>query len=138
MIGVGFADFPIANTPELARNTSVTQAATGIANAGPHNIVIGTLAELGLVGLLLFAFFVAPLVVRRGWGSDAAVIQASLASLVIVAMFIDMSTRKELWLFIGLACGLSDVARRGADSRRPRSIRFGVPPRLEAPPPATP
>ncbi len=111
--GVGFANFSIANTPELARDTPVSiQSADAIANLGPHNVVFGTLGELGVIGIVLLTMFLAPLIVRTGWGEDAAAVQAALASLVVIALFLDVLARKELWLLIGLACGLSYLRGR--------------------------
>jgi O-antigen ligase len=117
--GVGLDNFSVANTPERVRDTAVsTGTVQSLANLGPHNIVVGTLAELGFVGLVLLAAFLVPLVVRRGWGPDAAVVQAALASLLVMAMFLDVLARKELWLLIGLACGLAYLARHGPVSER--------------------
>ncbi len=110
--GIGLANFPLANTPELLRGASLaTGTADTLANLGPHNLVIGTLAELGLVGIVLLGAFLIPLVGRRGWGPDAAFVQAGLASLLIIALFQDMLARKELWLLIGMAAGLAYLKR---------------------------
>jgi hypothetical protein len=90
---------------------------------GPHNLVIATIVELGPLGMLLLALFLGPLVLRRGWGPDAATVQAALASLLTLALFLDiLSNRKQVWLVIGLAAGLAYLARRGgaAVDDRPR------------------
>ena len=64
-----------------------------------------------MVGLVLLALFVVPLVGRRGWGPDALIVQAILASLLIDAMFIDIfGYRKQVWIVIGLASGLAYLA----------------------------
>ncbi len=92
------------------RSTSVNYTLAGY---GPHNLVVGTLAELGPIGLLLLAAFVGPFMLRRGWGSEAAVIQASLISLLSLALFLDIfANRKQVWLVIGIAAGLAYLARR--------------------------
>jgi len=132
--GVGLDNFSVANTPERVRDTPVSIGTVeSLASLGPHNIVIGTLAELGIVGVVLLGAFLVPLVVRRGWGPDAAVVQAALASLLVMAMFLDVLARKELWLLIGLACGLAYLARHGPVVDRPvprgvdlASIRMGL------------
>ena len=119
--GVGFANFPIAFTPEQLRAAAVSsEIGTG---RGPHNIVIGTLGELGLIGLVLLALFVLPLVLRRGWGPEASVVQASLASLMIDALFLDIvSNRKQVWLVLGIAAGLAYRGSRDAASgTKPRT-----------------
>lgn len=110
--GVGLADFSSAYTPERVRDSDVgVYSANNPAFRAPHNIVIGTLGELGLIGLFLLTIFLLPLVLRRGWGPDAAMVQAALASLVMTAFFLDVLNRKQLWLLIGIACGLLYLAR---------------------------
>ncbi|HET9614569.1 MAG TPA: O-antigen ligase family protein, partial [Candidatus Limnocylindrales bacterium] len=116
--GVGIANFPVANTPELARQAPLSNiGASALANFEPHNIAVGTLGELGIVGFMLLAMFLVPLVLRRGWGPDGPIIQTILASLLIVAFFVDMLIRKELWLFIGIASGLAYLARKERGER---------------------
>ena len=111
--GVGLGNFPVAFTPERVRDVAVviTDPKT-LTNRAPHNIVISTLGELGLIGLLLLGMFLGPLVLRRGWGPEAAAVQAALASLLVLALFLDILNRKQLWLLIAIACGLSYIARR--------------------------
>ena len=112
VLGVGFANFPVAFTSDLIR---LADAPLALSEAGraPHNVVIGTLVELGPVGLLLLALFLGPLVVRRGWGAEATTIRATMASLMTMALFLDVvANRKQVWLVIGLAAGLAYVARR--------------------------
>ena len=112
VLGVGYANFPVAYTPELARASNVSSWAN-LEGRGAHNVVILTLVELGPIGLLLLAAFLGPLVVRRGWGPEALTIQASVAALLFQALFVDMlSNRKPIWLMIGFAAGLAYVARR--------------------------
>ena len=113
VLGVGYANFPVAYTPQVVRASDVRSWIT-LEGRGPHNLVIATLVELGPIGLLLLALFLGPLVLRRGWGPDAATVQAALASLVTLALFLDiLSNRKQVWLVIGLAAGLTYLARRG-------------------------
>ena len=121
--GVGLSNFPIAFTPDLVRETPVeiTNPAT-LLNRAPHNIVIGTLGELGVIGLALLVMFLVPISLRRGWGPDANAVQAGLASLLILALFLDVLNRKEVWLFVGFACGLSYLA----DAERVRAARRAI------------
>jgi len=111
VIGVGYANFPVAYTPQL-----VMEAGVGFnqgAYRAPHNLLISTSAELGLVGLGLLALFLVPLVVRRGWGPDAQVVRAILAAFMVDALFLDLfGNRKQVWLIIGIAAGLAFLARR--------------------------
>jgi O-antigen ligase len=123
VLGVGYANFPVAYTPEVVRASSVS-AWEHLQGRAPHNLVIGTLIELGPIGLLLLALLLIPLVVRRGWGPDAATVQAALASLLTLALFLDIiANRKQVWLVIGLSAGLAAVARRNGKAALPgRSI----------------
>ncbi len=114
--GVGFANFPVAFTTDRILASGAT-ADPGTSRA-PHSIIIGTLGELGLVGFILLALFILPLLARRGWGPEAAVIQAALASLMIAALFLDvLSNRKQVWLLLGIAAGLAYVGRHHGISR---------------------
>jgi O-antigen ligase len=111
VLGVGYANFPVAYTADIVRASNVVSYFHTA--AAPHNLVIGTLVELGPIGLTLLALFLGPLVVRRGWGPDAAVVQAALVSLLTMALFLDvLGNRKQVWLVIGLAAGLAYLARR--------------------------
>ena len=111
VIGVGFANFPVAYTPQL-----VMEAGVGFnqgAYRAPHNLIISTSAELGLVGLVLLGLFLVPLVLRRGWGPDAQVVRAILAAFMVDSLFLDLfANRKQVWLIIGIAAGLAFLARR--------------------------
>ena len=74
-------------------------------------MLIGTLGELGIVGLVLLAMFLGPLIIRKGYGPEAAAIRAALASLVVAGLFLDvLSNRKQVWLLIGIAAGLRHLA----------------------------
>jgi exopolysaccharide production protein ExoQ len=112
LTGVGFANFPVAFTSAAIRAAGLGRASLQLVGAGSHNVVIATLAELGVIGLLLLGLFLGPLVLRRGWGPDAAAVRASLAALLVAGLFLDvLSDRKQVWLVIGLAAGLAIVAR---------------------------
>ena len=124
LTGVGYSDFPDPSTPERVRSSSVeTIAPWRPAFRDPHNLAIGTLGELGTVGLIVLICFLAPLLIRPGWGPNGTSSRASLASLVVMAMFLDLFLRKEVWLFTGIACGLAWLARhakeRGLEPPRP-------------------
>ena len=126
VLGVCYANFPVAYTPEVVRASGATSWVHP-AGRGPHNLVVGTLIELGPIGLLLLALFLGPLVLRRGWGRDAAAVQAALASLLAAGLFLDvLSSPKQVWLMVGLAAGLSFVSRQAR--------RTGLPDGNSAPP----
>jgi exopolysaccharide production protein ExoQ len=124
--GVGLANFPVAFTPARMRQADVTIAPWRPANRPAHNIVIGTLGELGTIGLILLAMFLVPLLVRTGWGPDAAAVQAALASLAAMALFLDLFNRKQTWLVLGIAGGLALLARR-SPAGATTDVRPGVP-----------
>ncbi len=112
LTGVGYANFPVAFTPEAIRAAGLGGTRLDTVGAGSHSILIATLGELGAIGLLLLGLFLGPLVLRRGWGPDAATVRAALASLLTAALFLDiLSNRKQVWLVIGLAAGLALLAR---------------------------
>jgi O-antigen ligase len=135
VVGVGYANFPVAYTPDVVRATGVVDyTKTG---AGPHNFVVGTLVELGPLGLVLAVLLFIPLVIRRGWGPDAATVQAALASLLTLALFLDIvGNRKQVWLFVGMAAGLTYLRRRRAERAEPAPVAGTDPdPPLGAGPP---
>lgn len=111
LAGVGFANFPIAYSADVARAIGVVDPSQ--LGRGPHDIVVSSLAELGIVGSVMLALFIVPLVLQRGRGLDAIIVQAGLASLMVDALFLDvLSNRKQVWLLIGLAAGLIWIARQ--------------------------
>ena len=113
LTGVGYANFPVAFTTQVIREAGVGWEWLSLAGAGSHDVIVSTAAELGLVGLLLLALFVGPLAVRRGWGPDGATVQGALVALLSLAVFLDiLANRKQVWLVIGLAAGLTYLARR--------------------------
>ena len=122
LTGVGYANFPVALTPEAIRAAGLGLASLDRAGGGSHSLLMATLGELGVIGLMLLGLFLGPLVLRRGWGPDAATVRAALASLLTAALFLDvLSNRKQVWLVIGLAAGLALLSRtkRQEESRQP-------------------
>jgi O-antigen ligase len=112
VIGVGYGNYIVAYTPERIRDSAVGETANEPdARAGSHSIVFGTLAELGIPGTLILLLFLGPLVARRGGGEDAAAVQAMLVALMTSALFLDVLNRKQVWLVIGLAAGLTWLER---------------------------
>ena len=132
VLGVGYANFPVAYTQDAVMASNVVSWAH-LEGRGPHNLVIGTMVELGPIGLLLLAAFLLPLVLRTGWGPDAAMVQAGLASLLVLALFLDIyGNRKQVWLVIGLVAGLSYARRKIMEGTHavdpPPGIANGQPP----------
>ena len=116
VVGVGYANFGVAYTADVISAADVAYAGARTEGRGPHNFIVGTLAELGVIGLVLLATFLLPLVRRPRWGPDAATVQAALASLLTSALFLDiLSNRKQVWLIIGFAAGLMYLAKSSPD-----------------------
>jgi len=113
IIGVGYGNFPVAFTPEMIAESDVgAYLANDESARGPHSIVFGSFAELGLVGFIPLALFLLPFVLRRGWGPEGGVVQAALVSLLVSSLFLDILNRKQLWLIVGMAAGLAFLAAR--------------------------
>ena len=127
LIGVGYGNFMSTFTSEAIRSANVR---FDYAGAAPHSIAVSTAVELGAVGLVILALFVVPLVFRRGWGPDSIVVQAVLASLLMDALFIDIfGYRKQVWIAIGLACGLAYLAKQATRRRLVEPMARAVEPR---------
>jgi O-antigen ligase len=125
VLGVGYANFSVAYTQDAVRASDV-MSWVHLEGYGPHSLAFGTLIELGPIGLVLLALFLAPLILRRGWGPDAMVVQAALASLLILALFLDVfANRKQVWFVIGLSAGLAYLARR-KDGTAPAEIDSAI------------
>ncbi len=130
--GVGYANFPIAYTPQLVNQADISSYTDP--NFGSHSIVVGTFGELGVVGAICLVLFLGPLLVRRGWGPHAAAVQAILAAMMTAALFIDALNRKQVWLVIGIAAGLAYLRRHAPvpdDAPAPapgRVVRVSAPP----------
>ncbi len=118
--GVGYGNFPIAFTPEVIRATDVPGLDVNVLfpGAGPHSFLIGTLAELGLVGIALLVPFLGVTLLGRATDQSWPVVQGILLALVVQGFFLDLMNRKHFWLFIGLALGL---AWQAAMERRARA-----------------
>ena len=82
VVGVGYANFGVAYTRDMIIAADVAYAGARQEGRGSHNLIVGTLAELGVIGLVLLATFLLPLVLRPGWGPEAATVQAALAALL--------------------------------------------------------
>ena len=117
VIGVGYGNFPYAVGTTAFHSAHLSPEA--LLSLAPHSVIVGPAVELGLVGLVLLALFVLPLVLRVGWGPDGPVVQAILAALMIDALFIDIfGYRKEVWIAIGLASGLAYLAKQDRRDRQ--------------------
>lgn len=125
VIGVGYGAFPSAVTLEVVRATTLVTPDTGFLTppVGSHSIIVGTLLELGVVGFAcVVAFMWSVARPRRGDMALAEIARLAVLTMLVQAMFLDVLGRKQLWLFIALAGGLTVVnegrgrARAAAES----------------------
>lgn len=115
LLGAGFGNFPVAFSPYAIAQAPAEAAASVdvFAGRGPHNVLLGTVVETGLVGgILVITFFALALrqPVRDG---IANMITAVLVGLIVQSMFLDILLQKQLWLFVAIAYGLA-AARRAS------------------------
>jgi hypothetical protein len=129
LLGVGFGNFPLAFSPYM-----IAQASAGLApiyvlssGRGPHNVLLGTSVETGVVGGLLLVLFFASALWQPVGRPVTNVIRAILVGLFVQSFFLDILDQKQLWLFLAIALGLSATGharrfsiRRGFFERRER------------------
>jgi O-antigen ligase len=114
LIGIGYGAFPSVINPENVRAT-ILPVATDVLEfpIGPHNIVVGVLVELGVVGLLLL-FGVARSALRGRARSEAAVLaRAVVIGFAAQSLFLGIANLKQVWLFLAIALGLAAAERLG-------------------------
>ena len=137
VVGVGYGAFPAALTLEAMRATAIPTPDTGFLTppVGSHSIIVGTLLELGVIGFgCVVAFFWSVARPHRNDVSLAEIARLAVLTMMVQALFLDILGRKQLWLFIALAGGLTvanQTRRRATLAPQPDG---GVP--LAAPVPA--
>lgn len=112
IIGIGYGDFPSVINPENVRAT-ILPVQTDVLDfpIGPHNIVVGVLVELGIVGLILL-FGVARSLFRGRARSEAAVLaRAVMIGFAIQSLFLGIANLKQVWLFAAITLGLAAAER---------------------------
>jgi len=112
-VGVGYGAFPSALTLEAIRATAIPTPDTGFLTppVASHSIIVGTLLELGVVGFgCVVAFLWSVARPHRSDVSLAEIARLAVLTMIVQALFLDVLGRKQLWLFIALAGGLT-VAR---------------------------
>lgn len=109
LAGVGYGAFPSALTLEVVRATPLFTLNTGFLTPpiGSHSIIVGTLVELGILGLGCLVAFVWHVLRPRPAGELAEVARLAVMAMLIQALFLDILGRKQLWLFVALAVGLA-------------------------------
>lgn len=107
ILGVGLRSFPAAFDDAKGRAALGSTAFDDPGAAlGSHSIYLGVAAELGGVGILLFASFVWVVSRRSKAAGLIGAIHTILVALLIQAAFLDMLNRKYFWLVFGMAAGL--------------------------------
>jgi O-antigen ligase len=137
LFGVGFANFPLSFTPYVVDQAFGGSAPIYGVSAGraPHNVLLGTFVETGVVGALLLVGFCASALRQPSDAPFANAIRATLIGLVVQSLFLDILGQKQVWLFLAIAFGLgaahraASSAARGASSR---SVGAALVPRLDA------
>lgn len=130
--GLGYGSFPSQSNRLLLATPGVNFRAYKLRVGGQvvHNAYIGSAAELGVVGLLLFVMVLLVLFrsIRR---SRAAAVEAGdrdLASactatmiavlgFALVSLFLSTETDRSLWVMLGLAIAMQRIARARVEER---------------------
>lgn len=139
-LGVGYGAFPSAFTRDQIIATDNDPKSAGVLRPGlgPHSILVGTLVQTGLVGVLLLALFIGVTLIRLlaaaardpatsiGRLGDARLVFVILLGMTVQAFFLDVFERKQVWLVLALGIGLiaaeTRLAREGPRSAaRPRA-----------------
>jgi O-antigen ligase len=122
--GVGYGAFPSALTLEVVRATAIPTPDTGFLTPpiGSHSIIVGTLVELGVLGSACLVAFLWDVVrPRRGDVPLAEMARLAVLAMLVQALFLDILGRKQLWLFIAIAGGLTMASR----VTRPAAVTAG-------------
>jgi O-antigen ligase len=123
--GMGYGAFPNESNDLLRQTPGVDFEAYRLRESGQvvHNAYLGTLVELGVIGLALFLAMLASLWVTLRWAgrrarerSDAIVAAAAQALLVslggfmLVSFFLSTETDRGLWVLLGMALAVARIA----------------------------
>jgi O-antigen ligase len=142
LFGAGFASFP------AAYDSAVLQAPLQMYvgwHRAPHNLVIATSVELGIVGiaLVILALFLeyrnmARLPLVGGFMDELRVaFQATLLAICLDALFLDLTNRKYLWLLLIMIALLRSTVLNVAESRRDQRRTMCVATSLPIPDPTS-
>ncbi len=137
VLGTGFRNFSEAFDLNSIRRSPVPPRNLGIGTGfGPHNIYLGTAAELGLVGLALLLAWLGT-ILRHLRPRDLAFLAVSAAfiAFLVQGAFLDILNRKYFWLLLGLAeaSRLVGLERRVGDDGERSTARAVGDPELPAP-----
>jgi exopolysaccharide production protein ExoQ len=133
--GAGYGNFPVAYDQAFLR---VSESYYTQWHRDPHNIIIGTSVEVGIIGLglMLMGWFV-QFRALRFIGPDHRLfqlriaIEGSILGLFVSGMFLDIMTQKYLWIIFIISTLVHNLARGPARApvvnayMQARSWRFG-------------
>lgn len=113
LVGVGYANFPSAFTPAMIQISNVPGLQPDALYNGrdPHSILVGTAAELGIVGIVLLGLFLWSVLSVRSSVGLWPFVRAAVIAMLAQAMFLTLLDRKQLWLILGMGIGLAAAAR---------------------------
>jgi O-antigen ligase len=135
VLGLGLGGFGVSSTDLLRRTPGVDLNETFLRDEGlaAHNAFIGTFADLGIIGLLLFVGLlvsVARLLRRTAHRAREAendfvrrianALLIALAAWSVACMFISGELSRPLWVLIGLALALPKLVGTTGVSHVPR------------------
>ncbi|HVA38907.1 MAG TPA: O-antigen ligase family protein, partial [Candidatus Dormibacteraeota bacterium] len=122
LVGYGLGSFPTVYDHFYLR---VYQAYSNGWGSAPHNLLVQSGVELGLVGIVLVGWFiVTTFTALRDIGSDSEIrdyrimMEAALLGLFVVSMFIGLFTYKYAWLVFTLAAQVRLLGIQEARERR--------------------
>jgi O-antigen ligase len=125
IIGIGYGDFPSVINPENVRAT-ILPVQTDVLDfpIGPHNIVVGTLVELGIVGLILLFGVARSLFLGRARTEAAVLARAVMIGFVVQSLFLGIANLKQVWLFAAITLGLAAAERlsQASDEAAPDAV----------------
>jgi O-antigen ligase len=132
IVGLGYGAFLNASDDLLVRTPGINFEHFELRPQEVHNAYLGSLAELGIPGLVLFlglltsiAFTLRRVAKRaRAAGADfiARVANALLLSLLgwsIASIFVSSETSRTLWIMVGLTLALPQLIRAEASAQSP-------------------
>lgn len=129
LVGVGAGNFPEVEPPYALRNVNLPRVDLVVKPEVAHNTYLEILAELGIIGGLVYASVVvgslalagrAFRVARRHRALEVDVIARALVVAILAVLtaqtFLTFQYEKQFWLLLGVAAATLTVARLGPDA----------------------
>jgi O-antigen ligase len=136
LTGIGYGDFTNESNDLLRQTPGVDFSAYRLREEGQvaHSAYIGTLVELGVIGLALFLAVLAALVTTLRWAARTAsdrsdllvagaaqALLVSVGGFVLVSIFLSTETDRGLWVLLGMGLALARIA--GTPAKMPSARR---------------